>query len=267
MANKLTRKELVQEDVIRKTLTETSSWAVENLKLIALVVLLVIVGSLAVWGWRTWSEYRTEKVQTALAEALAIYHGEIRAADAGPDTRSAFEKPKYSFTSEQERNEKALQAFQAVVEDYSGTVAELAQYYVAVISYEMGQADEARRAMREVVNSAGSADIRNLARNALSQYLAAAGQKAESTALLDEILQEPSPNFPVQFALMALAKAEEEGGNLNRALELYRKVSAEHAGTPAASEAEERIRRLEFLVQETEQPQAEASAESRTATP
>lgn len=253
MANKLTRREIVQEDVIRKTLAETSSWAVEHLKLIAGAVVLVIVGSLAVWGWQTWSVSRSEAMQQALADAMAIYHGEIRAADAGPDTRSAFEKPKYSFTSLQERNEKALQAFRAVAEEYDGSlVGDVARYYIGLISYEMGDTEDAQTAMRAVVDSGDTPDLRNLARHALAQYLQAAGQTSEAMELLSRILEEPSPNFPAQAALMALAKVQEAGGDLAGALERYRKVAAEHAGTPLASEANERIRRLELVTQQAE---------------
>ncbi len=268
MANKLTRKEIVQEDVIRKTLTETSSWAVEHLKLIAGAVLLVVVGGLAVWGWQTWSTSRSEAMQLALADAMAIYHGEIRAADAGPDTRSAFEKPKYSFTSEQERNEKALKAFQTVADDYEGSiVGDLARYYVGVISYQTGKPEEAQAAMRAVIESADTADLRNLARHALAQYLQASGQASEAMTLLNQILEEPSPNFPAQAALMALAKAKEAAGDLAGALEQYRKVAAEHAGTPLASDANERIRRLELVTQQAENSTTPAGAEVAPANP
>jgi hypothetical protein len=268
LANKLTRKEIVQEDVIRKTLTETSSWAVEHLKLIAGAVVLVVVGSLAVWGWQTWSASRSAAMQQALADAMAIYHGEIRAADAGPDTRSAFEKPKYSFASEQERNEKALNAFRTVAEEYDGSlVGDVARYYVGVISYETGKQEEAQAAMRAVIASADTPDLRNLARHALAQYLQAAGQTQEAMELLNRILEEPSPNFPAQAALMALAKAQEASGDLAGALERYRKVAAEHAGTPLASEANERIRRLELVTQQAENSTPATDAQPAPANP
>lgn len=255
MANKLTRKELVQEDVIRKTLTETSSWAIDNLKFIGAAVAGVVLVALAVWGWQLWSAHRTEVTQSALAEALAIYQGEVRAADAGPDTRADFEKPKHSFATEQERSEKALAAFQAVADEHSGTVpGNLAAYYVALIRHETGDTEAARQGMQTVIDEAQSPEIRNLARNALSQFLLSAGQVEEARTLLNRILEEPSPNFPIQLVLMTLAKADEENGNLDAALERYRRVSAEFVGTPAASEADERIRRIEQM---TESPESE----------
>jgi TolA-binding protein len=67
--------------------------------------------------------------------------------------------------------------------------------------------------------------------------------------LYEAILEDPSENMPEQIVLLSLGRAMENTGQLEAALEHYRKVTTDYAGTSAATSAQDRIRRIEPRVQ------------------
>jgi hypothetical protein len=94
-AKKLTRKEIVQQDVIRKTLTDTSNWAISNFKLLVGALVVVLATTAGVILWQQYSGSRQAQLQAAFADALEIYHAPV-GAEATQNQDNAV-KPKYTF--------------------------------------------------------------------------------------------------------------------------------------------------------------------------
>jgi len=241
---KLTRKEIVQQDVIGKTLAETSHWAVRNLKYIAGSVLAVLVVVVAVLAWNAYSSSSAEAMQAGFGDALAQYHAEVGAAPVANQEQALASK--YRYDTREEKYQKALAAFQKLADDYSSSrIGQLSRYYTALCMYELGRNQDARKALEDLIGSTNQVEIKNLARNSLAQVALADKDSALAIKSLEEILAEPTQSFPAQTVLLQLAQLQEDSGDLQGALEKYRKIQAEYPGTSASSEATTKISRLE----------------------
>ena len=257
-AKKLTRKEIVQQDVIRKTLTDTSHWAVSNFKLLVGGLVAVLAITAGILLWQEYSGSRQEQLQSRFADALDLFHAPVGAdADASQDNTI---KPKYTFKDDKTKYEKSLSAFQDLADQYSGTkIGSLARYYAALSMNELGQADQARKALQSVVADSRFIEVKDLARNTLADLDLADEKYDDAIALLRQILDQPSEDFPKEIVLLKLGQILEKQGDLAAALEEYRKVTTEYPGTNTASEASTRIRRLEPRVGQSGAEEAAAA--------
>ena len=84
------------------------------------------------------------------------------------------------------------------------------------------------------------------------------GKYDDAMALLRQILDQPSQDFPKEIVMLKLGRILERKGDLSAALEEYRKVTSEFPGTNSASDASTRIRRIEPRVEQagSETPKA-----------
>ena len=252
-AKRLTRKEIVRQDVIQQTLTETSSWLVRNLSYIFAIVAIVLVTILVGYLWQTYQQSVEAELQTKFSDALAKYHASVTEAEdiqsqdqANPEA-SQVPSPKYEFATAKERSEQALSAFSELSEDYSGMrLGVLSQYYVGLTLIDQDKLEEAKTVLSSLVAESEFADISNLARNALVQVAVSENDDKEAIRLLKEILEEPSPNFPQQMILMRLAQNQETTGDYEAALRNYKRISAEYAGSSFATKAQTKIDYLEI---------------------
>jgi predicted negative regulator of RcsB-dependent stress response len=268
-AKRLTRKEIVRQDVIQQTLTETSSWLVRNLSYIFAIVAIVLVTILAGYLWRTYQQSVEAELQTKFSDALAKYHAsvteeeDIQSPDQASPEASQAPSPKYEFATAGERSEQALSAFRELSEEYSGMrLGVLSSYYVGLTLVDQNELEEAKTVLSSLVAESEFADISNLARNVLVQVAVSEGDDEEAIRLLREILEKPSPNFPQQMILMRLAQNQEATGDYEAALGNYKRISAEYAGSSFATKAQARIDYLEIrgVSVEEENPAEEVEA-------
>jgi len=106
--------------------------------------------------------------------------------------------------------------------------------------------DEAQEVLSSLIAKSEFSDISNLARNALVQVAVSENDEEEAIRLLNEILEEPSPNFPQQMILTRLAQSYESVGDYEAALRTYRRVTAEYAGSSFATKSKAKVDYLEL---------------------
>ena len=253
-AKRLTRKEIVHKDPIQIALEGTSSWIVNNRTLLTLSLVILCLAVLGVYGWNTYSSSRQDKMQVAFAEGLELYHGTVKpeqdqapAADANTEEIPSEEpEASYNFTSDRERLTKSLESFQLTAEEYKGTkIGDLALYYTALCSIELGDTDKAEASLQKLISDSDFKEVRNLARNSASQLASEKKDLDRAVALLEEIVAEPSDNYPVQFTLMNIAMLQEAAGNTDQAIAAYQRVATEYGETSSAAEARTKIASLD----------------------
>lgn len=274
-AKRLTRKEIVREDAIQKTLTTTSSWLLENKNLLIVGFVAVVVLLVGIFLFRAHLQSTREAGQAAFAEALSIYHAPIAGEEpesppGAEDTDSVLPppEPEYQFESESERNKEALDAFQNVAQEYSGyEIGNLARYYLGLLYYQEGDSEAASRELEAVMSDAGNDEIKNLARNLRAEIAFAREQPEVAIHHLRQITDQPSSNFPIENVLMRLGRTYEELGQLEDALASYRRVTTEYAGTEAAQQAQARVQELEGMVGESTDEEASEESTRSTAAP
>ena len=266
-AKRLTRKEIVRQDRIQQTLTETSSWLVRNLNYILITAAILVLSLATGYLWQSYQQSRQAELQTRFSDALAKYHGTVAEQQQAEETESAgaetspFPATKYEFSSTQERSESALSDFRELSEQYPGTrLGTFANYYVGLTLIDLEKTDEAKQVLSSIVADSEYSDIANLARNALAQLEISEGHWEEAIRLLNEILNDLSSTFPQQMILARLAQSYEAVGDNEAALRTYRKISAEYSGSSFATKADSRIEYLELrgvTVEEEEEKPSE----------
>ena len=262
---RLTRKEIVQEDRIYARLSQLSQWVLRNrsyLAAAAVILVLVIIGLWALQGHR---EGQAAETQGLFSDALELYHatidkveekGEEKGEGEEGGEKSAEEKAqaraqelansRYRFQSEQERSQKAEEAFLQLVQEYPDSqLGVLSRYYLGLIARQTGRSEEAKENLAWVIDNADAVETKNLARNALAQIVLGEGSLKEASDLLEQMVEEPSPNYPQQVILMSLAESYEKAGNLDKAIEQYKKITSEYPTSQQSQEAQSRIDELE----------------------
>lgn len=253
MASKrLTRKEIVHKDPIQIFLETTSAWILRNRVLLVAGLVILSLAIIGVYGWNTYSASRSGEMQIAFAEGLDLYHGTVQPeeeeepASDTEETAADQPEPAYDFATDSERIEAALASFQATADKYEGSkIGDLALYYTALCHLDLDRDQEALPILEGIIADSEHKDVRNLARNAASQLAAENGEMERAIALLQEIVEEPSEHYPVQFTLMNIAMLHEAEGDIEQAVSVYQEVATEYAETSSAAEAQTKISALD----------------------
>ena len=244
-AKRLTRREIVQEDKIQAALSGIYGWSSQNRSFLIAFFAIFLLSLLGSYFWQNYQSDRSEKIQAEFGEALKIYHAPV-VEDTPDDSEDPIIFDEYIFETAEERREKALEGFTAVVEEYPGTdLALLARYYRGLIKQEMGQMGTAEEELNFVVQNSAEAQTRNLARQVLAGIAESQDDRQRASQLLEEILQENTSSFPTDTLLFQLAQNYEAAGNTEEAVKLYRKLTTEHPTSDYSQEAQLRLNQLE----------------------
>lgn len=165
-----------------------------------------------------------------------------------PDTETAPPEPPaptgLQFETLAAKNTAAIERLQPIVERYgSRPSGRLAAYYLGICESELGNTDAAIAALNRAVE-ADAPLISAMATFRLGQLELAAGNAEVALQYFDGLLERGDGLFPQEEALMAKARAHEEGGDSRAALAAYQRVMNEYSGTYAAVEARARAEEL-----------------------
>ena len=246
---RLTRKEIAQQDWAEIVLSGIYTWGSKNRYLLAsglVILLLTIAGS---YWWQNREQQQAFQIQEKFAEALEIYHapvGEIKKID----QNNAEPASRYRFLTDQDRLQKALEAFNNIPQNSSSpTIGMLARYYTGLLLRELNQIDEAKKILNLTIQESNQSEIRNMARETLADILQAENQLNPASDLLKKILEDPTTAFPKEMVLLRLARNKESTGNTDEALNFYRKLTTDYPSSSQASVARSRIQNLETSTQ------------------
>lgn len=244
-AKRLTRREIVQEDKIQAALSGIFTWSSQNRSLLIACFSIFLLSILGSWLWQDYQSGRSEEIQAQFGEALKIYHAPVV-----EDTPENSEDPiifdEYIFATDEERREKALEGFTAVVEDAPGThLGLLARYYMGLLKQEMGQIGTAEEELNFVVRNSSEPQTRNLARHLLASIAESQDDRELASQLLEAILLEDTASFPKDTILLRLAQNHEAAGNAEKALTFYTRLTTEYPTSDDSQEAQRRLDQLE----------------------
>ena len=254
MARRLTRREIVQEDRIYSVLSGVSQWAVLNRTPLVVGSGIVVVSLLGFYLWQGYRESSNQEAQKLFAEALETYHAPVKELNPEPGAESEGENrnqpqpplPEYRFDTVAERRAAAEAAFEKVSDDYSNTrIGFFSRYYLGLIERQSEDAGKARQHLQWIVENSGDSDVRNLSRNVLADLALGEENHQEALTYLQQLLGDPTPQVPEQTVLMRIARTHEALGNIEQALENYKKITNDYPTSSQAEEAQSEIDRLE----------------------
>ena len=241
VAKRLTRREIVQEDKIQTFLSGVYEWSSQNRSFLITFFAIFVLSILGFYFWQNYQMDRSEEIQVQFSEALEIYHAPV-VEETAEDSEDPIIVNEYIFGTNEERRKKALEAFTAVTEDYSGTpLGLLARYYRGLINQEMGQIGTAEEDLNFVMENSAEPQTRNLARHPLARIAELKDDRQRTTELLEEILLEETAYFPKDSLLLRLAQNHEAAGNAEEAVNFYTRLTTEYPTSDYSQEAQFRL--------------------------
>jgi len=172
----------------------------------------------------------------AFVKALNTYHAPVMAS---PPNIPNLE----SYKTDEEKNEKALAAFNTVAQEYSRYAAgRLARYYAAICQRELGKYPDAEKEF-QALTQIGNENLASLAKIGLASIYEITDRGSEAAKLYKELEGSPTETVPKVTALIARADLYKQI-NPPEASILYRQIQTDYRGTPAADYAEQKLTEL-----------------------
>src|ERR1043166_9290741 len=181
-------------------------------KTILYVVLALVVLSAVVYGVMVATRRSGGEAQTALGEAIEPSQAQIQET---PPPAGTTEK---TFKTEKDRAEAAIAEFQAVVDKYSGPVAEKAKYFIAV-NHLITDRSTGIQELSDLAS--GSSDVAKLAKFALAGTKVEDNKLDEAAALYQELAAMDDPIVAKDTVNFELAKVYEKQDKKQEAADIY----------------------------------------------
>lgn len=170
---------------------------------------VALVALLLVFNW--WRERRADAARLALGQAIKIAETPVSTTPQPGQTGP-------SFTTERERAQKAVEAFQKVQNDYGSPYKELARYFAAANLLSVDRPKGLGEL--EALSKDGDADVAARSRFALAQAREADAQYDAAAALYQELLKSPNGSVSPNSVTLRLAAVYEKQGKKDEAANL-----------------------------------------------
>ncbi len=240
---KLTRKEILAEDPVHEAIMQVVDFFRVQGKLVAVVA--VAAGIVAIGGYFgiDYLQAREDQMQQQLGKAQIIYHARI---DPNAPENPYAKGPDPVYRSDNAKYQAAIKEFSAIASRYaSGKLGITAKYYLGLCYLELGQKNDALRALEEVRNNSRDKTLGYLAKKVLARYYLSAGNYKASQELLDGMLRDPQCDLPKDDLNVDLARVFEAQGKRDEALKYLRKAREEGASSGFQPLISQEISRLE----------------------
>lgn len=169
---------------------------------------LAILGSIIY----SWQARQAAEAQAALGKAIEINEAEV---SASPVPNS----PSLVYSTDKERDDKAIAAFTEVTNKYGSPYKEKAQYFIALNKLKTDRQNGLQEL--EGLTNNGNSEIKNLSKFALAEARAADGKYDEAAVLYNDLLKEPNALIPPETLNFALASVYEKQSKTAEAADIY----------------------------------------------
>ncbi|MGH9933448.1 MAG: tetratricopeptide repeat protein [Pyrinomonadaceae bacterium] len=211
--------------------------------LAGIVLIAVLVGVYVKWSHR-----KSDEARRALGRAIAIATAPVATASPAPGA------PAPTYSSEQERAQRAIEEFQKVAAKYGDPYKTEARYFIAANLLFVDR-DKAMSELAEV-SKAGVAEPASLAKFSLAQAKEADAKYDEAARLYSELAAQNSTVVTPDTANLRLAAVYEKQGKKREAADLLFNIvdasrkSKDSDGAPlpasaAARDATEKLQKLD----------------------
>ena len=232
---RLTRHQLKQDELSARLATWTD-YSVKHRKQLSLG-LAIGLGVLAVAiGAFYFIRGAQNNAAAAFARALNTYHAPVMASPPNVPNLEVYK-------TNDEKNQKALDAFNQVAKDYSYYAAgRLARYYAAICLRDLGKFPEAEKEFL-ALSQGGDAQLASLAKVGLASVYEQSNRAAEAENIYKDLEEHPSETVPKSAAMVALADLYFKT-NPAAATKLYQQIQKDYVGSPAAEHATQMLAKL-----------------------
>jgi predicted negative regulator of RcsB-dependent stress response len=217
---------------------KTAHWTVEHQS--KLIVAGIVAAVLLVAGFGSWSyvNHQDEQASVELGQAVRTMETQLR--PAGVPAQPGFP----SFGSTQERATEAKKQLQAIIDKYPHThTADVARYFLGIISEQLGDTATAERQLTEVASTRNK-DLSSLAKLALASAYREDNKDAQAIDLYKQLVDKPSRSVAKVTAQMELASLYQAKQQTAEAKRIYEQIQKENPASEAASLANQKLLEL-----------------------
>jgi tetratricopeptide (TPR) repeat protein len=235
-------KKQIKQDELVTGAERAWAWLSEHRQSVRTTALVLAVVAVLGGGLSHVQGRRAREAQSALSEALELFHTPLKAQVAPGSTA-----PAGAFASAEEKYTKAAAAFDGVERRFGGQPAGLtAAYYAALCRVELGQTAEAEKSLSALAARRDGDRLEPaLARLALADLYRRTGQVDKAVDAYRQAAEDTALPLPRDHALIGLATLLEDNGRLAEAREVYRRLMAEFPSSIYAGDARSRVAYLE----------------------
>lgn len=231
--DRLTRHQLKQDE-FRDTLEQFEEFFKRHYQeILSATIIVVVVVGLAV-GLKFYTDRQEAQANADLGAALQTFRAYV-----GQPLPGAMELGGPSFSTAQDKYQKALEQFQAIVNKYKmiprPKAVEIARYQAGVCQAFLEDHAAAIQTLQQA-SQARDQEIASLAKFALAGELAKAGKVQNAAKVYQELVDHPTLSVPRASALLALADAY-RASQPAQARQIYERIEKEFASNAAVSQA------------------------------
>jgi hypothetical protein len=211
---------------------------------IAAVILLAIIAGI----WLKWSNRKADEARRALGRAIAMATAPVSTTEPPPNPTGP------TFSSQQERAQKAIEEFQKVAAKYGDPYRTEARYFIATNMLYIDR-DKAESELADI-SKANLSEAATLAKFALAQAKEEDGKLDDAVRLYSELAAQNSTIVTPDTANLRLASVYEKQGKKKEAADLLFNIveasrkAKDSDGSPlpppaAARDAAEKLQKLD----------------------
>lgn len=228
----------LKEDRFSQAAAETVHWTVEHKSKIVIATIVLVAAAVIGFGGWYYINSQDEKASVELGAAVRILDEPIRQEGVPP-------QPGFpSFASSQERATEARKKFQSIVDRYPRTrTADMARYFVGLMSSQMGDYTAAERNLQETASSS-SKDLAALGKFALASVYQAEKKNTQALDLYRQLADKPTATVTKLTAQLEMARSYENQQKPDEAKRIYEQIQKENPATEAAQLAQQRSEKL-----------------------
>ena len=252
----LTRHDLKHEDDFERMVRQTREIFAERGRQILTGVLLGIAVVAAAWAFRLHEQTQEEQAGFALSHALRVYHGFVKDPENPQNT-----PPDLTFSTEEEKYERALDEFSEVFAQYPGRKAGgFARTYMGLCQARLDRKEDALKTLEAAARNANP-EVSTQAKFVLAREKAQAGQVEKAQEIYRKLIEEKTAASLHPVAQMALADTYRES-NPEEARKLYRELQTRFPAQTALFTSLQSL--LDFLPKPASPPPSDISPPAET---
>jgi tetratricopeptide (TPR) repeat protein len=231
------RKE-IKQDEFTAWLETTWEWVTSHRDEVRIGVGLGVVLLAAFGALGYFQSQRAHEAQRAFQDAMAAFEAPV-ASELAP---GADRPGGQVFATAEDKYKTAAAAFEGVVRRYGSLdVALRAKYYGALCRIQLGQYEEAERALKDLLERDGRPHLMgDLARMALAELYRKSGQTDKAVETYRQVISDPDTTLPRDYVLRCLAGALEDARRFKEARAAYEELLRDYPGSVYAADARSR---------------------------
>jgi len=237
---KLHRKELKQDEVRERVAEAVRSVKIHGREALYMVVIVLAVAGIA-FAWYFYERNQQENAQNLLGQAMEKFNAPV-AVQADPN----LPKPAYNFLSETQKYTEARKDFENVYSKYGNTpAADMARYMAGICSFYLKDNTKAEQYLKQSSKTSDRNILYYQSRLALADLYSKSKRYDEAIKVLNEALNRPKPQVPLEYVLMQLAETYEKAGKNKEARDTYQKIANDYKDSPISFQAQQKLTQVQ----------------------